>query len=93
MEEAKKGPVRVEIFGQEYLIKTDEDEEYVRAVARLVDERMHQLAATTASASSLSVAVLAALNLAGDYLRSKKEVEERSRQLMSLIEESGESSA
>lgn len=93
MKEESEGPVRVQVFGQEYLIKSDEEEEYVRAVARLVDERMRQVAATTASASSLSVAVLAALNLAGDYLRNKKEVEDRSRHLITLIEEAGESSA
>lgn len=95
MEQTIKGPVRVQIFGQDYFIKSDEEEDYILAVARLVDERMRKVAESTSSAGTVSIAVLAALNLAADYLKAQERsqslqerVGKRSQELITLIEES-----
>lgn len=95
MEQAAKGAVKVQVFGQDYLIKSQEGEEYILAVARLVDEKMREVAEATSSASTVSIAVLAALNLAADYLKAQEKsqglqerVGKRSQELISLIEES-----
>lgn len=95
MEQAAKGAVKVQVFGQDYLIKSQEGEEYILAVARLVDEKMREVAEATSSASTVSIAVLAAMNLAADCINAREKshsleerVEKKSQELISLIEES-----
>lgn len=56
----------VKIFGQTYSLRADIDEGEVRRVAELVDSRMRQVANSAPAASALQVAVLAALDLAGE---------------------------
>jgi len=86
LKEENATPIKVQIFGQDYQIASDEERDFVLSVAQLVDERMRQVAQSSSSASTLNVAVLTALNLAGDYLRAKRDLQRRPRQLISLIE-------
>jgi cell division protein ZapA len=86
LEEEQTSPVKVQIFGQEYMIASDEERQFIIRVAELVDERMRQVAQSASSASTVNVAVLTALNLAGDYLRAKQDLQHRPRRLISLIE-------
>lgn len=65
----KKYKVTVEIYGESYALKGDIETERVRALAALVDKRMKMIAKTNARLSPTKVAVLAALNIADDYLR------------------------
>ena len=58
----------VKVFGREYRVRSDEKEETVQRVARYVDKQMHEVAKSVASADPLGVAVLVALNVAGEYL-------------------------
>ena len=62
---------QVEIFGQAYMLRAAADEEHVRKVADLVDSKMREVAAVTRSVSTLQVAVLAALDLASEFLQSQ----------------------
>lgn len=68
--------VDVEIFGEIYSLKTDDDSEYVRKVAAAVDSSMREIAQKTHSFSSARVGVLAALDLADKYFQMKKDYEE-----------------
>ena len=93
MEQPAARAIKVRVFGQEYVIKSQEEEEYVLAVAKLVDEKMREVAGSTSSASTVSVAVLAALNLAAEYLKAREksqgleeQLKKRSQELISLIE-------
>ncbi len=65
--------VQVEIFGQTYRLRADEDPEYVTTLASYVDGRMREVARQTTAVDTLKVAVLTALNIADDHLRLKKE--------------------
>lgn len=60
----------VKIFGQTYSLRADIDEGEVRRVAELVDSRMRQVASAVPGASALQVAVLAALDFAGDTAKA-----------------------
>ncbi len=81
--------IKVHIFGEEYPIKADfedesEAEEYrqhVLEVARYVDQRMHEVAERSANRSPKNIAVLTALNLTDELLRIR---EEREIQLLSI---------
>lgn len=61
--------VQVEIFGQPYRLRADEDPEYVQRLAEYVDGRMREVARQTSAVDSLKVAVLTALNIADDHHR------------------------
>ena len=64
--------VDVEIFGGTYSIKGEADPEYVRQLARLVDEKMRTLAKRSPSTvSAQRIAVLAAVNMADELYRLK----------------------
>jgi len=60
-------PVVVEIFGQEYTLRGDADEPYVRELARYVDKKIREVAAKTKTNDLRRLAVLSAINIAHDY--------------------------
>jgi cell division protein ZapA (FtsZ GTPase activity inhibitor) len=61
---AAKRTVPVQIFGQEFRIRSEGEAARVRRAAALVDETMARVRARSGSADTLDVAVLAALNIA-----------------------------
>lgn len=75
--EDRKESVRVNILGQDYLIKGDANEEYIRAVADYLDQKMRALAESMAAKSHTKVAVLAALNIADELFKERAESERR----------------
>lgn len=58
--------VTVEIAGQEYQLKTDEDPEYVRELASFVTVKVLEIKRDT-GASALDCATMAALDIADRY--------------------------
>ena len=64
--------VQVYIFNQTYNLRAGSDEEYVRHVARVVDERMRQISSLAPNHDALKIAVLAALNLADELERARE---------------------
>ncbi len=72
--------VHVEIFGQTYAVKAGPDPGYVEQLAASVDERMKDVSRASGAVDSVRVAVLAALNLADECVRLRRELEDaRSR--------------
>lgn len=69
---APPGPVQVYIFNQTYHLRSADDEEYVRRVARLVDERMRHISALAPNHDALKIAVMAALHIADELERMKE---------------------
>lgn len=66
----------VGIFGDEYRIAS-EDTAQVQRVARLVDTKMREVAARSGRIPKTSVAVLAAMEIAAEYLRAQREEEDQ----------------
>lgn len=84
--------VTVTIFGREYTLKGDTDQDYVRQVADFVDQRMREVAKSSAVASTAKVAILAAVNIADELLREQQKrleamatLEDRSVQIAGLL--------
>ena len=65
--------VDIIIHGQRYPITANSDEEYIRKVAKYVDERMSQLKDKTSGHSLIRLAVLAALNITDELFTLRKE--------------------
>jgi len=73
---------------------SDQNPEYVRTLAAYVDEKMTEVAGGSETATASRVAVLAALNIADEYMRLKNEkekfiglVEGRVSKVMKMVEE------
>lgn len=85
--------VTVNVFGQEYTLRGDAEPEYVQSVARLVDEKMREIAENAKLGSTAKVAILAAINLADELLRERQKhrdalrmLDDRTSQIASLLD-------
>jgi cell division protein ZapA len=67
--------MQVEIFNHSYTVRGDLDEAYVASLARYVDGKMRDIAASTRAVDTLRIAVLAALNIADELhgLRQRRD--------------------
>jgi cell division protein ZapA len=89
-----RGITTVRIYGKEYPIASDQNPEYVRLLAEYVDEKMNEVGGGSETATLARVAVLAALNIADEYMRLKNEkekfiglVEGRVSKVIKMVEE------
>lgn len=87
----------VQIFGQTYRLKSDEDADRVRRIAEMVDQKMSRIADRGSSADNYRIAVLAALELADElhtlqesHAQLRDRVESRSSSLAALLDEVNE---
>ncbi len=67
------GPTPVTIFGRTYYLRGDGDAGYLQDLANLVDLRMREVAEATGTADTLKVAILAALNIADESQRVRRD--------------------
>ena len=86
--------VDVEIYGQRYTLIGDADDQYVRRLAKYVDEQMKAVANGLKTATPSKLAVLAAVNIAHELFQAERlrveneaDVERRMMSLMQSIEE------
>lgn len=66
----------VEIFGQTYNVRGDGDPNYLLELARFVDSRMREVAAEVVTVDPMKIAILAALNIADEFSRYRKQRED-----------------
>ena len=78
--------VPVNIFGQTYSLRADEDPGYVEKLADYVDGRVREVAEKTRTADTTKLFVLAALNIADDLLRLEKSSQQGSKALRARTE-------
>ncbi len=78
--------VPVNIFGQTYSLRADEDPGYVERLAAYVDERVREVAEKTRTADTTKLFVLAALNIADELQRLKKDSLQGSKDLKARTE-------
>jgi cell division protein ZapA len=73
--------VPVEIDGQRYPIRTALDPAYVTRLAAYVEAKMHAASDSTPTSDSVSLAVLAALNIADELFRCRQTSDARDGQI------------
>jgi cell division protein ZapA len=88
-----KRSVSVEVGGQRLNLKTDADEEYIKALAKLVNQKLNEAKSGSRTVATQSLAILAAMSIADDLLQARqrdaafrKEVKQRSRLLLDLLD-------
>ena len=88
--------ISVNIYGQDYMLKSEANEEYLNRIAKLVEEKMKEIEGTGLDPNSqqLKIAVLAAMNIADELLQSKdskdkliSSVESKSNSFIEYIDE------
>lgn len=80
-----KRAMDVEIYGQTFTVTSEDDEQYVRNIAAVVDQRMRQMAGSTKGTVPLRVAIMAALSFADELETAKSD-----QQATVVIEEEAE---
>jgi cell division protein ZapA len=68
---AESSVIIVNIAGDEYHIRSNDDPSYVQKVASYVDEKIKELTGASAGAPSTKIIVLAAMNIADEYFHLK----------------------
>ncbi|NIQ94256.1 MAG: cell division protein ZapA [Desulfuromonadales bacterium] len=84
-----KHSVQVTILGQQYTIKSQLAPEEVRKVADFVNGKLAEVEASHKVVDTLNTAVLALLNVAGEYLdlSAKEQADEDARQRLESLAE------
>ncbi|MBP9020883.1 MAG: cell division protein ZapA [Syntrophobacterales bacterium] len=84
----------IRILGQELSVLSDARDGHVADVERYVSDKIEEVKNTSADQTTLNIIILAALNIADEYLRLKgekenfyKELEIKSEKLIQFIEE------
>ncbi|MDR2728213.1 MAG: cell division protein ZapA [Chitinispirillales bacterium] len=78
--------IRVVIFGIEYSIKGDADTETTKQVAQYVNSKIAEIQEVTASRDNMKIAVLSALNIAGELFETKAKYEEELKRVQQYQE-------
>lgn len=86
MSDQEKTRITVEIHKKKYTIVGSETPKHVQTVARLVDEKMHEIEKSNVYLDTTRLAVLTAVNTMNDYIKLKEDYEA----LISLLDEERE---
>jgi len=85
--------VKVVIFGGEYSVRSSDDTEFILSAAEYVDKKMREIAVKNKSMSPNRIAILAALNLAGELFDLKRksgqdlsEIDSRAKSILELLD-------
>lgn len=86
--------VKVQILGNEYLLRSNASQGQVRRVAAHLNAQINEVVAGSSPSSNLAAVVLAALNITNELLQLKdsqekfyKEIEANTERLLDKIEE------
>lgn len=79
--------VKVRIYGQEYTIAGEKDEESIRMIASHVNEKMRELGRSFSNNGQGTLAVLTAINLADEYFDMKAKADDLAGENEKLKEE------
>ncbi len=89
-----KKQFQIKILGQDFSVTSDDGEDHVTRVVALVNDRIDQIGSRSPKMPALHIAILAALNIADEYVKLEEKSEtfttslkERSEKLISLIDE------
>jgi len=84
----------INILGQELSVLSDSGDEHVASVVNYVNDKIKEAGSASANKNTLNVAILAALNIADEYIKFKEiredicsQLESRSEKLIDLIDE------
>jgi cell division protein ZapA len=88
-----KRSFHIEILGQKLTVLSDSDEKVVAGVVQYVNDKVEEISKGGNNLNTLTIAVLAALNIADELFKAKgensligKQLESRTQELIDLID-------
>jgi cell division protein ZapA len=86
--------IKVELLGQQFTLKGEENPAHLERVASHVRKKLGLISTGSKSISPTKLALLTALNIASDYIKAndeieqlKRDVESYSQELLQILEE------
>ena len=79
--------VKVRIYGQEYTIAGEKEEDSIRKIAAHVNEKMRELGRSFSNNGQGTLAVLTAINLADEYFDMRAKADDLAKENQKLKEE------
>lgn len=86
--------VEVQILGQSYSIKTEEDEAYIKALAKYVDGKLKEIYKVAPNVNHVKAAIMAAFGIGDELFKVRMEqekldkmIEGKTKILSGLLEE------
>ena len=73
--------IEVQILGQSYAIKTDEEDVYIKSLARYVDEKLKEIYSVAPNISQTKATVMAAFGIADELFKLRMEQEDMDRMI------------
>jgi len=64
-------------MGQKFMVRSDSGEDYVMEIAKFVDNKINEIIQSTKSVASVNVALLAAMNIADEFLKYRRDKDGR----------------
>ena len=80
-------PIKITIYGKDYEVRGNQDEEYIKMLAEYVDSIMNKIAIKTGAISQERVAILTALNIADEMHKERRLFEENIMKLEKELQE------
>jgi cell division protein ZapA len=78
------GSIEVHILGQKYIIKGDATPEYIQQLADFLDAKLRDVYENAPSITPLRASILAALNIADELHKSKKDYNSVSQSIRNI---------
>ncbi|UCF87276.1 MAG: cell division protein ZapA [Nitrospiraceae bacterium] len=85
--------VEVQILGQSYSVKTDQDAEHIKKIAQYVDGKLREIYSTAPNVNQTKASIMVALGIADELFKIRieqesldKMIEEKTKMLSSLLE-------
>jgi len=78
--------ITLHIFGKDFFIQTDMDEEYTRSIAKHLSDEMKEIARNAGAERYEKIAVITAMNMVDKYLTLEKQYKEMEKRLSEILE-------
>ncbi|PIP13726.1 MAG: hypothetical protein COX48_03380 [bacterium (Candidatus Stahlbacteria) CG23_combo_of_CG06-09_8_20_14_all_34_7] len=78
--------ITLHIFGKDFFIQTDMDEEYTISIAKYLSDEMKSIARNAGAERYEKIAVITAMNIIEKYLTLEKQYKEMERRLSEILE-------
>lgn len=70
-----KESIEVTLLGKTFSFRSEFDQQFMSETAKFVNGKIQEVITTTGTVTTEKIAILAAMNIAGDYLKLKRENE------------------
>jgi len=78
--------ITLHIFGKDFFIQTDMDEEYTRSIAKYLSDEMKSTARNAGAERYEKIAVITAMNIVEKYLTLEKQYKEMEGRLSEILD-------